>query len=81
MATRIQETLKVHAEAPTTPDDLFTDMMEAVDSPAFGPMEYELSDRPDRLDELSDTFEDADELLSKELEDLIDEAGVDRGFE
>ena len=81
MATRIEETLKVHAEAPTTSEDFFTDMMEAVDSPAFGPMEYELSDRPDRLDDLADTFEDADDLLSKELDDLIDEAGVDRGFE
>jgi len=81
MATRIEETLKVHAEAPTSSEDFFTDIMEAVDSPAFGPMEYELSDRPDRLDDLADTFEDADELLSKELDDLIDEAGVDRGFE
>jgi len=81
MATRIEETLKVHSEAPTTSEDFFTDIMEAVDSPAFGPMEYELSDRPDRLDDLADTFEDADELLSNELDDLIDEAGVDRGFE
>ncbi|MFW6320991.1 MAG: hypothetical protein ACOC0Z_04015 [Halohasta sp.] len=81
MATRLEETLKVHSEAPTTPDDLFSDVMEAVDSPAYGPMEYELSDRPDRLDDLSNTFEDADELLSKELDDLIDEAGVGRGFE
>ena len=81
MATRIEETLKVHSEAPTSSEDFFTDMMEAVDSPAFGPMEYELSDRPDRLDDLADTFEDADELLSKELDDLIDEAGVGRGFE
>ena len=81
MATRIEETLKVHAEAPTTSEDFFTDMMAAVDSPAFGPMEYELSDRPDRLDDLAETFEDADELLSNELDDLIDEAGVDRGFE
>ena len=81
MATRIEETLKVHAEAPTTSEDFFTDMMEAVDSPAFGPMEYELSDRPDRLDDLSETFDEADELLSKELDDLIEDAGVDRGFE
>jgi hypothetical protein len=81
MATRVEETLKVHAEAPTTPDDFFTDIMEAVDSPAFGPMEYELSDRPDRLDELSETFEAADELLTSELDDLIESEGVDRGFE
>lgn len=79
-ATRIEETLNVHAEAPTNSEDFFTDMMEAVDSQAFGPMEYELSSRPDQLDELSDTFEDADELLSKELDDLIEADDVGRGF-
>ncbi len=81
MATRVEETLKVHADAPTTADDFFTDMMEAVDSPAFGPMEYEMSDRPEQLDELSETFEAADDLLSKELDELIDRDGVSRGFE
>lgn len=81
MATRLEETLNVHSEAPTTSEDFFTDVMEAVDSPAFGPIEYELSDRPDRLDELSDTFEDADELLSSELDELIEADGVDRGFQ
>jgi len=54
--------------------------MEAIDSPAFGPMDYEFDGRPDELDELSDTFEEAEELLSSELEDLIDEDDVDRGF-
>ena len=54
--------------------------MEALDSPAFGPMEYEFDDRPDELDDLSDTFEAADELLSTELDDLIDDDGVGRGF-
>ncbi len=81
MATRVEETLNVHAEAPTNADDFFTDMMEAVDSPAFGPMAYEMSDRPDQLDELSETFEEADKLLSKELDELIDRDGVSRGFE
>jgi len=79
-ATRLRETLKVHAEAPTSPDHLFEDVMEAIDSPAFGPMDYEFDGRPDELDELSDTFEEAEELLSSELEDLIDEDDVDRGF-
>ena len=81
MATRIEETLKVHAEAPTNSEDFFTDMMEAVDSPAFGPMAYEMSSRPDQLDELAETFEEADELLSNELDELIDRDGVGRGFE
>jgi AcrR family transcriptional regulator len=79
-ARRLEETVKVHAEAPTTPDDLFRDMMDALDSPAYGPMEYELSDRPDGLDALSETFEEADELLSAELDDLIERDEVDRGF-
>jgi hypothetical protein len=80
MAKRLEETVKVHAEAPTSPDDLFSDVMEAVDSPAFGPMEYELSERPDRLDDLATTFEEAEELLEAELDDLIQDDEVDRGF-
>ena len=80
MAKRLTETLRVHSEAPTTPDDLFTDVMDAIDSPAYGPMEFELADRPDRLETLSDTFEEAESLLSAELDDLIDEDGVDCGF-
>ena len=79
-ATRLRETLKVHAEAPTSADHLFEDVMEAVDSPAFGPMAYEFDGRPDELDELSDEFEEAEKLLSSELEDLIDDDDVDRGF-
>jgi len=81
MATRLEETIKVHAEAPTTAEDFFTDLMEAVDSPAFGPMEYDPTGRPDRLETLADTFEDADELLSSELDELIDSDGIGRGFE
>jgi hypothetical protein len=80
MAKRLEEAIKVHAEAPTTPDDLFTDVMDAVESPAYGPMEFELSERPDPLDDLSTTFEDAEELLDAELDDLIENDEVDRGF-
>jgi hypothetical protein len=81
MATRLEETVKVHAEAPTTPDDFFEDVMDALDSPAFGPMEYEFDSRPDRLEDLSEEFADADELLSKDLDDLVESDGVDRGFQ
>jgi len=81
MATRVEETLRVHGEAPTTPDDLFTDLMDAVESPAYGPMRYELSDRPEGLDELSERFPDAEALLTEELDDLVSADGVDRGFE
>jgi hypothetical protein len=80
MARRLEETMRVHAEAPTTPEDLFSDVMEAIDSPAFGPMEFELSERPEELDDLSTTFEEAEELLSAELEDLVEEDDIGRGF-
>ncbi|OYR81814.1 hypothetical protein DJ72_10285, partial [Halorubrum distributum] len=62
------------------PGPPFEDVMEAVESPAFGPMEYEFDGRPDELDELSDTFEEAEELLTGELDDLIEDDDVDRGF-
>ncbi|ELZ05656.1 hypothetical protein C482_02051 [Natrialba chahannaoensis JCM 10990] len=62
------------------PQDLFDDVMEALESPAFGPMEYDQYDRPEALDDLADQFEEADELLHAELEDLIETDEVDRGF-
>ncbi|WP_435160170.1 hypothetical protein [Halorubrum sp. SY-15] len=80
MATRLEETLRVHAETPTDPEHLFEDVMEAVDAPAFGPMDYAFDGRPDELDELNDTFEEADALLSAELDELIEADDVDRGF-
>jgi hypothetical protein len=80
MAKRLTETVRVHSEAPTSPEDFFEDLMEAIDSPAFGPMEYELDDRPDRLESLSSTFEDAEEVLDAELDDLIDDDEIGRGF-
>lgn len=81
MTTRLEETVKVHAEAPTDPDHFFEDVMDAIDSPAFGPMEYEFDGRPEGLDELSDTFEEAQSLLQAELDDLIEEDDVGRGFQ
>ncbi|MFB6195045.1 MAG: hypothetical protein ABEI80_02660 [Haloplanus sp.] len=80
-ARRLEETVKVHSEAPTTPEDFFEDVMDAIDSPAYGPMSFDLSDRPDELDALSETFDEAEELLSAELDDLIERDGVDRGFQ
>ena len=44
--TQLQEVLRAHAAAPTEPDHLFRDVMEAVDSPAFGPIDYEFDGRP-----------------------------------
>jgi hypothetical protein len=80
MAKRLQETVRVHAAAPTTPDDFFEDVMEAIESPAFGPMEFDAYGRPERLDSLSSTFEEAEELLDAELEDLVDDDEIGRGF-
>ena len=79
-AKRLETVLETHADAPTTGDALFEDVMDAVDSPAFGPMEYDMYDRPSGLDDLNDMFEEAEDLLTKELDDLIEEDDVGRGF-
>lgn len=79
-ARRIEETINAHADVPTTPDALFDDLMEAIESPAYGPMQYDLSDRPDSLRKLSKTFEDAEELLDAELETLIEADEINKGF-
>ncbi|RQG97803.1 hypothetical protein [Natrarchaeobius chitinivorans] len=80
VAKRLQTVVETHADAPTRPQDFFDDVMEAVESPAFGPVEYDQYDRPDELEHLSEQFEEADELLNAELEDLIETDEVDRGF-
>jgi len=79
VAKNLETVLETHADAPTTPEALFEDVMDAVDSPAYGPMEFDHYHRPDRLDELTDTFEEAENVLEAEFEDIVDNA-VDRGF-
>ncbi len=79
-ARRLEEVIRTHADAPTTGGALFEDVMEAMDSPAFGPMEYDMTGRPEGLDGLSERFEEAEELLSAELDDLVETDEVDRGF-
>jgi hypothetical protein len=79
-ARRLEEVVKVHADAPTTPGDFFDDVMETLDSPAFGPMQYDQYDRPEELDDLATTFEDAEEVLDAELDDLVETDEVDKGF-
>jgi hypothetical protein len=79
-AKQLEEVIKAHAEAPTEPDHLFEDVMDALDSPAFGPLEYDQYDRPEGLEDLSGTFEEAEALLETEFEDVVDEADVGRGF-
>ncbi|NGM67677.1 hypothetical protein G6M89_01405 [Natronolimnobius sp. AArcel1] len=80
ISKRLQTVLETHADAPTRPQDLFDDVMDALESPAFGPMEYDQYDRPDELEKLAERFEEADDLLNAELEDLIETDEVDRGF-
>ena len=80
-AQRIEETVKAHADAPTEPSDLFEDIMSAMESPAFGPLSYEPHGRPERLSGLSGTFEEAETILSNELDDLLDTDQIGRGFD
>ena len=79
-ASRLEEVLRTHADAPTTPDALFEDVMDVLDSPAYGPMAFDQHDRPEALDDFTSTFEEAEEVLEAEFEDIVDE-DVDRGFQ
>jgi hypothetical protein len=78
-AKRVGSVVETHQDAPTTPQAFFEDVMDALESPAYGPMDFEQHDRPETLDELTGTFEEAEELLDAEFEDVIDE-DVERGF-
>lgn len=80
-ATKLEGVLEAHSEAPTTTGDLFDDVMGALDSPAFGPMEHDQYGRPEPMEELSTTFEEAEEVLDAELDDIVDEDDVGRGFQ
>jgi len=75
----LQTVVETHADAPTSPEALFEDIMDALDSPAYGPMEFDFDDRPEQMGELTETFEEAEELLDREFEDVISE-DVERGF-
>ncbi|MFB6112790.1 MAG: hypothetical protein ABEJ58_01650 [Halodesulfurarchaeum sp.] len=80
-AKRLESVLEAHADAPTNPGDLFDDMMETLESPAYGPIQYDNHDRSEELDELSTTFEDAEEALNAEVDDLVEEDDIGRGFQ
>ncbi|WP_336327306.1 hypothetical protein [Halovenus sp. HT40] len=75
----LETVVETHADAPTSPQALFEDIMGALDSPAYGPMEFDGTDRPERMDDLTDTFEEAEELLDTEFDEIIEE-DVERGF-
>lgn len=78
-AKDLKTVVETHADAPTSPDALFEDIMDAMNSPAYGPMDFDDYDRPEAMDDLTDTFEEAEDLLDAEFEDVIEE-DVDRGF-
>src|SRR6056297_1421061 len=80
-ARHVEEVVKAHADAPTTPDDFFEDLMTSMDSPAFGPIDFDNYGRPDAADELSDRFEEAEQLPDAELDDLADEDDVGRALQ
>lgn len=75
----LESVVQAHADAPTTPQALFEDIMDALESPAYGPMEFDHHGRPESMDDLTETFEEAEDLLETEFEDIIDE-DVERGF-
>jgi hypothetical protein len=80
-ATELEGVLEAHSEAPTSPTDLFDDVMDVLDSPAFGPMDHDQYGRPEPLEELAGTFEEAQEVLDAELDQLVEDADVGRGFQ
>jgi len=78
-AKNLETVLETHADAPTTPRALVEDLMDAMDSPAYGPMEFDQYDRPEGMSQLTETFEEAEQLLESEFEDVVSE-DVERGF-
>ncbi len=80
-ATRLESVLETHAEsaAEADPDAVFEDLMHALDSPAFGPMDFDQYGRPEQLDALNDLFDETTELLDAELSELVDDDDVGRG--
>jgi len=80
-AQRLEQVVKAHADAPTGPEDFLDDVMGALDSPAYGPIEFDQYDRPGALTDLADTFEEAESVLDAELDELIDADGVGRGIQ
>ena len=78
-AKNLEAVLETHADAPTTPQALVEDLLDAMDSPAYGPMEFDQYDRPEQMNQLTETFEEAETLLESEFEEIVSE-DVERGF-
>ena len=63
------------ADAPTSGADLFDDVMEVVESPAFGPMDFDGYDRPESVSDLAETFEESEELRERIIESVEEGIG------
>ncbi len=74
MGRAVAATLEAHATAPTSPDDLFDDIMDSTGGIAYGAM-----GGADSADGFDATYADAREMLDAELDDLIATDGIDRG--
>jgi hypothetical protein len=81
VGTELKSVLSAHAEAPTTSEALFEDVMGALDSPAYGPLSYDREERSEHLGGLTDTFEEAEDVLETEFDDLVEDSDVGRGFQ
>ncbi|MFB6110905.1 MAG: hypothetical protein ABEJ35_00050 [Halobacteriaceae archaeon] len=81
VANRLEAVVEAHAEAPTSPEDFIDDALDAMESPAYGPMKFDQYGRPESLEELADTFEEPESVLDAELDELIDDADVGRGIQ
>lgn len=79
-ARQLEDVLTSHRKGEASPDALFDDLMDALESPAFGPLTYDTAARPDPLVGLADTFDEAESVLDAEVDDLIGDDGIDRGF-
>ena len=78
---RVEETLKAHVDAPTNSLDLFEDMMGAIGSPAYGPLDYRgMGKRPESLDILAKEFHDVNKSLEKKLDAMLKDDEIERGF-
>lgn len=80
VANRLEAVVEAHADAPTTPEDFVDDMLEAMETPAYGPMEFDQYGRPSQLDDLAETFEEPEDILDAELDELVEDDEVGRAF-
>lgn len=55
--------------------------MNAIESPTFGPVEYDGYGRPKSLDRLAERFEEAETVLDAELDELNATDEIDRSFQ